>query len=122
MSLDTFAQRAAADHAAEVARGEHDDQCEFRPGGFYICHCSKRARIAQGYTTPPGELIWNPPDCPRCWREVEFDGDLWTCRHCRCHWDSYGYDAEFDDDHGDDLAADLAAWEAAHGAKGATHA
>lgn len=114
MGLDSFGRQVAARYADEVGRGEHDSQCEFRPEGFWLCHCSKRAREAQGYTEPPGELIWRSPECPRCLREVDHDGDTWSCHNCRCHWDPDGHDAEFDDDFGD-LTADLAAWEAKRG-------
>lgn len=112
MSLpDDIRARMVERHATAVERGEHDDQCEWRPDGFYICGCSKRARERQGYTTPPGELIHQMPLCPRCEHEVDHDGDCFTCPRCKVHWDTSG-DAHFDDDYGD-VAADLAKWEAA---------
>src|SRR5699024_3455803 len=106
-------KRAVKDHAAQVERGEHDAQCEWRPEGFYLCHCSKRAREAAGFTDPPGELIVELPACPRCWRTVEHDGDAFRCYPCCVSWAStVGDDGAFTDDYGDDLADDLAKWEA----------
>lgn len=113
-TLTQLRERAETEHAEAVARGEHDEHCEWRPEGFYLCHCSKRARIAAGYTEPPGELIVEYPTCPRCWRQVDHDGDRFRCYPCRVSWSSAQHDdGEFTDDYGDDLATDLARWEAA---------
>jgi hypothetical protein len=109
--MDKFKQRVIEDHAKAVERGEHDDQCEWRPYGFWVCNCSPRRRQAAGYTEPPGSLIYQAPLCPRCDNEVEHDGDTWTCYPCCVHWiNEYG-PAEFFDDHGD-LTEDLAKWDA----------
>lgn len=108
--LDTFGERLARDHAASVARGEHDAQCEYLAvPGFYLCNCSKRRREAAGHTEPPGDLIFQSPVCPRCDEEVHHDGDSWTCPRCCAFWQHDGTDAEFYDDYGD-LAADLIKW------------
>jgi hypothetical protein len=108
---DRWHARMRERHVAAVARGEHDDLCEYRVEGFYICHCSKRAREAAGFTEPPaGELHFPPPSCPRCDQDLDFD-DSWVCSTCHVRWDRHGTDAEFTDDYGD-LAADLARWEA----------
>lgn len=108
-------ERVHRDHAAAVERGEHDAQCEWRPTGHYLCNCSKRRRERDGYTEPPGELIWQYPLCPRCQEEVGHDGDGYTCDPCCAWWPNAHGKAEFFDDHGDDLAANLAKWEARHG-------
>ncbi|KEP75877.1 hypothetical protein HR12_21025 [Microbacterium sp. SUBG005] len=93
-----------------VARGEHDTDCEYHPEGFYLCHCRKRARIAQGFVEPPsGELYFPPPSCLRCHGDLDYD-EGWTCHECRLHWSAAGTDAEYQDDHGDDLAAESARW------------
>lgn len=105
-------------HAEQVARGEHDSQCEWRAEGFYLCHCSKRRREHDGFTEPPGELIFNNPVCPRCYHEVGHDGDSFTCPRCCAYWDEPGAEATFYDEYGDNLAADLAAWEAHRAARG----
>lgn len=102
-------------HEEAVARGEHDEHCEWRPAGFYICHCSKRRRERAGYTTPPGELIHQMPLCPRCDQEVDHDGDNFTCPRCCVYWDRAG-DADFYDDHGD-LLAELTKWESKWGGR-----
>jgi hypothetical protein len=91
-------------HYESVARGEHDDQCEWRPG-FYLCHCSKRRREAAGYTEPPGELIYQAPLCPRCYKETAHNGDGFACEPCRVTWDSDGVTATFTDDYGRPEAA-----------------
>lgn len=95
--------RAMKAHAEEVAAGKHDDQCEYTSHP-YICHCSKRRRIAAGFTEPPGELIWEYPTCPRCNETVEGDGDGFTCPQCCCSWPLDGKKAEFYDDYGDVFA------------------
>lgn len=104
-----FDERAAAAHALEVARGEHDEHCEHgprehngRPIINYICGCSKRRREREGYTEPPGELIYQPPLCPRCDDAVWHNGDVWQCDPCRVTWPGgFGTSAEFFDDYGD---------------------
>lgn len=105
-----FAERAAAAHALEVARGEHDEHCEHGPREHngraiinYICHCSKRRRERAGFTTPPGPLVHNAPSCPRCWADVGHDGDAWVCQACRVSWDPRDSEdrGEFTDDYGD---------------------
>lgn len=102
MSLDTFFERVLERHAESVARGEHDDQCEYGPG-FYLCHCSKRRREASGFTVAPTEeLYFPPPACPHCDEDLEFDGDGWTCGKCPLRWDSSGSGgAAFTDEYGD---------------------
>ena len=102
------------EHAAEVADGEHDDGCEFRPNGHFVCNCSKRRREAEGYTEPPGELIHQYPLCPRCRDEVSHDGDGWYCEPCCAAWDTDGGSATFTDDYGD-LTDSLAIHEAREG-------
>lgn len=103
-----FHRQADERHLAEVVAGMHDDECEWgirehngRQVYNMICHCSKRQRERDGYTTPPDELHYNPPSCPRCWNDVQHDGDSFTCRPCKVVWpDPYG-PAEFTDDYGD---------------------
>jgi hypothetical protein len=98
----SFHERAMKAYQDEVARGEHDARCEF-PACPYLCHCSKRRREAAGYTTPPGDLIWQQPICPRCDEEVSSDGDSFTCEACCASWNKHGEKAEFFDDYGDGL-------------------
>lgn len=101
--MDGFHDRAMKAYAAAVAAGEHDDECEY-PTHSYICHCSKRRRIAAGFTEPPGELIWEYPTCPRCNETVEGDADGFTCARCCCSWGLDGQQATFYDDYGDAFA------------------
>ena len=101
MSLDSFREKAMRSYAESVERGEHDGQCEF-PAHPYICHCSKRRRIAAGFTEPPGELIWKYPTCPRCNETVDGDADGFDCPRCCCSWPLDGKNASFTDDYGDD--------------------
>lgn len=96
-------------HAQEMARGEHDDQCEYgprlhRPFGdepvvrsIYMCHCSKRRREAAGRTEPP-ELEWMAPVCTGCNEDAEHDGDGWYCDRWGVQWDSAGR-SEFTDEY-----------------------
>lgn len=110
----TIRDRTIEAHQEAVARGEHDEHCEWRPAGFYLCHCSKRKRERAGYTEPPGALIFEYPVCPRCDQNVDHNGDSFTCPRCKVWWHHDNETAEFYDDHGD-LAADLATWEAKRG-------
>lgn len=111
--MERFKAQAIESYRQALERGEHDGQCEWRPSGFYVCNCSKRAREARGFTEPPGALIFQMPICPGCYEEVQHDGDSYTCPRCCVDWDKSGVVASFYDDHGD-LTADLAKWEAAH--------
>jgi hypothetical protein len=96
-----------------VARGEHDDQCEYHPEGFYLCHCKKRARVATGLTElPDTPLDFPPPSCSNCYADTEFDGDSFVCHECHLAWSSDGTDPHWTDDYGDDLPQDSAKWAA----------
>jgi hypothetical protein len=92
----------------EDALGEHDDDCEQRPG-YYLCHCSKRCREARGHDELPEDLIFQDPTCPRCYQTVFHNGDSWECKTCSVTWGSSGNDPEFIDDYGD-LKKSLARW------------
>lgn len=113
-SHEQWTERVAQAYRDSVARGEHDRECEYHPEGFYLCHCKKRRRVAVfGNEPPSAELYFPPPSCTRC------DGDLywdegWRCDECSLRWSSHGTDAEYTDDHGDDLAAESARWAACH--------
>lgn len=110
--LDEIRKRAIGRHEQEKQEGLHDQECEFRANGHFLCHCPKRRREANGHTEPPGPLIINHPTCPRCYTEVESTGDNWECENCSVQW-SYNDpddDGEFTDDYGD---LDIAAWDAA---------
>lgn len=101
--IEDYWQKANERHAEEVASGKHDAECEWTEQ-FRLCHCSKRKREAEGFTTPPTEdLEFPPPDCPRCDRGLDHDGDSWRCYPCNLSWDTSGEgsSAEFTDDHGD---------------------
>lgn len=100
--------RCMAAHAADVARGLHDDQCEYgrvlRRSRLMLCNCSKRRRELAGFTTPPSEdLHFPPPDCTRCNSELDHDGDCWRCYACCLAWESNGSgeSCSFTDDFGD---------------------
>jgi hypothetical protein len=113
--MEEWKAKIASQYAAAVERGEHDDRCEHDSGGFYLCHCSKRRREAEGFTEPPTEnLFFPPPDCPRCDEVLTHDGDGWVCGECSLSWDSDGdgRSISFTDDFGDDLAGDAARWRA----------
>jgi|SRR5699024_10387978 len=103
MSQPDFFASSRQRHYAEVDDGKHDEQCEWRPWGFYLCHCSKRARQAQGYTQPPGPLGYSYPTCPRCYEETDHDGDSFRCYGCKVSWNPNNQDdeGEFVDDHGE---------------------
>lgn len=106
-------QKVVERYHAAVARGEHDAECEYDTRGYYLCHCSKRRREADGHSEPPTEdLYFPPPSCPRCDNDLDSDGDSWRCYSCRLQW-SYSGDAdsaEFTDDYGPNLKAEVAAW------------
>lgn len=109
--MDDLVIKAATRYRAEVARGEHDDECEYDARGFLLCHCSKRRREAEGFADPPSEpLYFPPPDCPRCDRSLLHDGDQWACEDCSLAWSDNGFMATFTDDYGDDLAAQARRW------------
>ena len=88
--LDGFMDRFRADalnrHMAQRTAGKHDAECEWRKEGHFLCHCAYRARIASGFTDPPGELLYRSPLCPRCDETVEHDGDGWVCQTCNVTW------------------------------------
>lgn len=113
-----WSERVARDHRASVERGEHDEQCEFDVKGFYLCHCSKRSREAEGFAEPPTDhLEFPPPFCPRCDEELVHE-EGWNCSKCSLSWDSDGRggSAEFTDTYGDDLAGDAERWRSKRGA------
>lgn len=99
-SLDAFIARIEDHHAREVAAGKHDNECESRPNSR-LCHCAKRRREASGFTELPGELIHQAPMCPRCYNDVDFDGDGWACQECSVSWSENGLTAAWTDDYGD---------------------
>jgi hypothetical protein len=107
VTLKDWHKRCVDQHRAQVAAGRHDDQCEWAPTGFFLCHCSKRRREAKGHgELPKGELYFPPPMCPRCDRDVEHNGDSWTCPACSIVYDDRGEASMFTDDYGPDLAAE----------------
>lgn len=93
--------RIHASHAKEVEAGLHDEQCEWRAVGHFLCNCSPRKRAAEGYTEPPGALEFSNPSCPRCYTEVQHDGDSYRCDDCCATWPDPHAQAEFYDDHGE---------------------
>lgn len=99
--MAAFWDRAAAQHRKEVAHDEHDDECEWRPR-FMLCHCSKRRRVAAGFSEPPGPLIYHRPSCPRCDNDVVHNGDGFECKTCRVAWSSSDPfdEGHFTDDYG----------------------
>ena len=110
---EEWTERVAVHYLAAVERGEHDEQCEFDVGGFYLCHCSKRRREVEGFTEPPtDDLYFPPPDCPHCDEGLYHDGNGWACDNCSLSWESNGSgsSARFIDSYGDDLKADAERW------------
>jgi len=114
--MSAWAIKVRERHQKELVDGLHDSDCEFRPEGFYICHCSKRRREARGLITPPDDdLYFPPPYCTNdeCHETLKHDGDNWRCHNCNLSWDSEGRgeSAKFTDDYGPDLAAEVARWD-----------
>lgn len=114
MTFDDWRTGLRTRYEEQKRNGMHDDRCEWRPNGHFICNCRKRKRIASGFTELPGDLYFPPPSCPRCSADVDFDGDSWICHHCGVAWHSDGSDARFTDDMGDDedLAISAAEYDA----------
>lgn len=111
MFTEEWNEECRVRHEESVARGEHDAECEYDYRGFHLCHCSKRKREAEGFTSPPDEeLYFPPPDCPRCGSGLDHDGDGFQCYGCSLCWSSDGTRPQFTDSYGDDLAADKAKW------------
>ena len=108
--MDEWFAKVKVRHDAEIAKGLHDADCEHRDNGHFLCHCSKRKREAGGYTEPPGELVWNHPECPRCGNEVDHNGDSFYCDPCKATWPNARGNAEFTDDYGE---LDMKAWDEA---------
>lgn len=79
----------------------HDEMCERLPD-FYICHCSKRARIARGMVELP-DLTIQYPICGGCGHEVDHDGESFVCYRCLVTWPTNASDGDkadhFMDDH-----------------------
>src|SRR5665647_162533 len=107
---DVFRASCNARHAATVEAGEHDELCEWRDAGHFLCNCSKRRREAAGFTKAPS-LVHRYPLCDRCWEEVNHTGDSWECERCHVSWrlgrgdDDRG---EFTDDYG---VLDTSPWD-----------
>jgi hypothetical protein len=117
MAIKTIDEWLVERHAREVSAGLHDDQCEWRASGFFLCHCAKRRREASGLVEPLEDLCFECPPCPNCGREVSCDGDSYRCDDCSTAWDLDGRNAHFFDVYCDDLAAEAAEWSAKHPAK-----
>jgi hypothetical protein len=114
--MSAWATKVRERHQKELVDGLHDQDCEFRSEGFWLCHCSKRRREARGFTTPPNDdLYFPPPYCngPDCYNVLEHDGDSWRCYTCNLSWDSAGSgsSARFTDDYGPDLATEVSRWD-----------
>lgn len=113
MTMGDFTTGLRTRYAQQVAAGLHDERCEWRANGHFICNCAKRARIASGFVYEPSELYFLTPSCSHCSRILDFDGDCWVCNHCHVAWNSDGTDARFTDDHGtDESLAAAAAYDA----------
>ena len=112
---DSIANMMMERYLVERARGEHDDECEVIPQGFWLCACALRSRLAKGITTVPGPLAYVNPICPRCNEHVSYDGEGFVCEDCHVAWSSVDHNdpGEFNDDYGD-VAADRAAWLERH--------
>lgn len=106
--LENWNARHFDNYAKQHAAGQHDTECEQRERSS-LCHCSKRRRVANGFTEPPkDDLYFPPPGCPHCAGELDYDGDLWSCVKCRLSWDRAGdaRSARFDDEYGDDFGGE----------------
>jgi len=107
--VEKWHEQSMENYAEQVRRGEHDEHCEYGPRTLDerrvflgLCHCAKRRREQEGFTTPPGPVIHNSPSCPRCYRDLDYDGDGWGCAPCHVSWGNDGDDkGEFTDDYGD---------------------
>jgi hypothetical protein len=111
-TMDRFIADSARRHAEDVAKGNHDQQCEHGPRVvtgptgkqgttfMHMCHCAKRKRLARGRTTLPGPVDWQPPTCPDCCDELQND-DGWYCSRCHVSWGEGGQVASWTDDYGD---------------------
>lgn len=111
---ETYEEWVRDYHAFEVRKGRHDDKCEWRYDGFFVCHCAKRQREASGLTEALEDIEFIAPHCPRCGAELYDLHDGWECQPCSTMWDRDGTNARFTDVYGDDLAADVAKWERTH--------
>jgi len=107
-SAEAWRERVITQHLAEADK--HDDACEWRAGGFFLCNCAKRSRLASGLTTVP-DLVMQDPFCSHCGGDCPFDGESFTCHTCHASWERPEEPGQWTDDHGD-LTADLAKWEA----------
>lgn len=108
--MDDFRASCNTRHATSVAAGEHDELCEWRDAGHFLCHCSKRRREAVGFTKAPA-LMHQYPLCDGCWEEVDHTGDSWECPRCHVSWGlgPGGDDTDtFTDDYG---VLDTAKWD-----------
>jgi hypothetical protein len=120
-------ERCMAAHREDVARGNHDDQCEYgrRAGRLrvFLCHCHKRKREAAGHTEVPTEdLYFAPPSCPRCRESLDHDGDVWCCHACALQWSSGSGAASsctFTDDYGEAVLTEEPTPASTSGAEGA---
>ena len=117
MTMQEWTAKVITHHEAEVAKGLHDDACEWRANGHFICNCSPRRRAREGYTEPPEALEFSNPTCPRCYTEVDHDGDSYRCDPCLVTWPDPHKPAEFYDDHGD---LNIAEWDAKKAAAAGT--
>ena len=90
--------RRIAHYYEQLARGEHDADCEQRERSS-ICHCAKRKRTASGFTEPP-YLHVSSPVCGECGNQVNFDGDAFICEYCNVTWSEPETRGEFTDDYG----------------------
>ena len=98
--MDTWKRKVIEHHLEQCALGEHDELCEWRIEGHFLCSCRMRTRVATGFTEPPADLDFFSPPCTHCGRETYHDGDSLTCGHCNVGWESDGTNARFLDDHG----------------------
>lgn len=99
-----FFQTTRDRHYANISR--HDEDCEWDPDGFFLCHCSKRDREASGLTKPPALFI-QYPICGGCNETVKSNGDGFDCPTCSTFWpynSPDGEPGEFTDEFGDDLS------------------
>lgn len=100
--LEDWNMRHFERYLEQVARGEHDRHCEQRERSS-LCHCHKRKRESEGKTELP-TILFPPPECTGCGKDVEFAGDNFTCPTCAASWDENATDgdaaATWIDDHG----------------------
>lgn len=82
--FEAYIDKLIDDHAGEVAACLHDDKCEWRDAGFFMCDCFNRRRIANNLPVRLPDLDIR---CPHCHSVIKLDIESgYTCSKCRAWW------------------------------------